>query len=397
MIDKWNKSKIKYIFKERSEKVSDRDFTPLSVTKKGITLQEDDIAFSDNHENRKRVKINDIALNSRSARKGSSGNSKYDGSVSTVNNVIYSDKLLPEFANYLFKTNYFVEEYYKNGKGIHDDLWSTKFEQMGDIIIPIPPEKEQVHIIERINKLVPKIDEKIENLKIIINLNKEKRRSLIHEKVTKGNHSNIELKKTDIFWFESIPKHWKIIKIKYVANLIVEKKITKINDVKISPEYVESETGKVFNFNSEHGTEGHEFKKNDILFNKLRVYLNKVFIADREGYSMGEMIVIRPKSIETQFLYYVLTSHKFIDYCNSFSNGVKVPRPSVDNIFDIKIPLPPKNEQYEISKILESEISELDNNIYNQLKIIELLEEKKMSIISEEVFKNKFDFKNELH
>ena len=104
MIDKWNKSKIKYIFKERSEKVSDRDFTPLSVTKKGITLQEDDIAFSDNHENRKRVKINDIALNSRSARKGSSGNSKYDGSVSTVNNVIYTDKLLPEFANYLFKT-----------------------------------------------------------------------------------------------------------------------------------------------------------------------------------------------------------------------------------------------------------------------------------------------------
>ena len=40
----------------------------------------------------------------------------------------------------------------------------------------------------------------------------------------------------------------------------------------------------------------------------------------------------------------------------------------MDNIFDIKIPLPPKNEQNEISKILESEISELDTNIYNQLK-----------------------------
>jgi len=397
MLDKWNKSKIKYIFKERNEIVSDRDFIPLSVTKNGVTLQEDNIAYSDNHENRKRVKKNDIALNSRSARKGSSGNSEFDGSVSTVNNVIYTDRLLPQFANYLFKTNYFVEEYYRNGKGIHDDLWSTKFEQMGNIVIPIPSEKEQINIIEKIKKLVPKIEEKIEISKRIINLSREKRRSLIHEKVTKGNNGNFELKQTDVFWVGSIPKHWNLTKIKYVANLIAKKKLTKIDDVKISAEYVVSETGKVVNFNSEHGTEGYEFKKNDILFNKLRVYLNKVFVADREGYSMGEMIVIRPKSIEIKYLYYVLTSHKFIDYCNSFSNGVKVPRPSIDNIFDIKIPLPPKDEQNEISDILENEISKLDSNVKNQLKIIELLEEKKISIISEEVFKNKFDLKNELH
>lgn len=390
-------SKLKYIFKERSEKVSDKQFTPLSVTRDGVKFQIKDIAMSDNHENRKKVNINDIAINSRSARKGSSGHSKYEGSVSTVNNVIFSDKLLPEFTHYLLKTNYFMEEYYRIGKGIHDDLWGTKFEQMGEILLPVPSKTEQLDIVNKINKQIPNIKEKIETKKKFIDLIKEKRRSTIHETVTKGINEKNNFKKSNIFWVEEIPKSWNINKLKYVADLIVEKEETKIDDTKISPEYVQSETGKVLNYNSEHGLIGSKFKKNDILFNKLRVYLNKVFISDRDGYSMGEMIVIRAKSIETKYLYYVLTSNQFIDYCNSFSNGVKVPRPPVDSIFNIKIPLPSKEEQIKISNFLDKELNYLDNLIIKDKRVIDLLEEKKISIISEIVFKNYKKIINELH
>ena len=76
----WEVCRLGPHFFQRSEKVNDTDYTPLSVTKTGIVPQLDNVAKTDANDNRKKVLEGDFVINSRSDRKGSSGVSSYEGS-----------------------------------------------------------------------------------------------------------------------------------------------------------------------------------------------------------------------------------------------------------------------------------------------------------------------------
>ena len=84
----WNLSRIGSLYTLRNEKVSDKDYPPLSVTMKGVVPQLETAAKTDDGDNRKLVRIGDFAINSRSDRRGSCGISIYDGSVSLINTVL---------------------------------------------------------------------------------------------------------------------------------------------------------------------------------------------------------------------------------------------------------------------------------------------------------------------
>lgn len=84
----WALTKIGGLYSIRNEKVSDKDYPPLSVTNKGVLPQLDTAAKTNDGDNRKLVRIGDFAINSRSDRRGSCGISPYDGSVSLINIVI---------------------------------------------------------------------------------------------------------------------------------------------------------------------------------------------------------------------------------------------------------------------------------------------------------------------
>ena len=83
--EEWKFVRIGSLYGLRVEKVSDRDYQPLSVTKAGILPQLETAAKTNAHDDRKLVKIGDFAINSRSDRRGSCGVSEYEGSVSLIN------------------------------------------------------------------------------------------------------------------------------------------------------------------------------------------------------------------------------------------------------------------------------------------------------------------------
>ena len=154
----WEIKRANIVFEERVEKVSDKDYEPLSVTKNGIFKQLANVAKTNNGDNRKKVLKNDFVINSRSDRKGSSGLSQYDGSVSLINIVlkIRNDNL--KFIHYLLKSIPYQEEFYRNGKGIVADLWSTNFQSMSSIFLPIPPISEQIQIANYLDWKINEID-----------------------------------------------------------------------------------------------------------------------------------------------------------------------------------------------------------------------------------------------
>lgn len=169
----WMLNKICAIYEERNEKVSDREYPPLSVTKQGVVPQLETAAKTDNGDNRKLIRKNDFVINSRSDRRGSCGISDYDGSCSLINTVLKPrQNMCNAYYSFVFRSEPFADEFYRWGNGIVDDLWSTKWNNMKRIYIPSPDIEEQNRIAEflcrkcqRIDAVIARQQEAIEKLK----------------------------------------------------------------------------------------------------------------------------------------------------------------------------------------------------------------------------------------
>ena len=216
----WDVKRIGYYFIERREKVSDKDYPALSVTKNGIVPQLDTAAKSDDGDNRKKVLKGDFVINSRSDRKGSSGASDLDGSVSLICTVMRPQEKVHHAAyqrvHHLLRSQPFQEEYYRYGKGIVADLWSTNYSEMRNILLGMPPLPEQIRIAALLDQETAKIDELVAEQQRLMELLKEKRQAVISHAVTKGLNPKAALKPSGIEWLGDVPAHWEIVPLKYV-------------------------------------------------------------------------------------------------------------------------------------------------------------------------------------
>ena len=181
----WAIARIASVYSVRNEKVSDKDFQPLSVTMKGIVPQLESAAKTKHGDDRKLIRKGDFVINSRSDRRGSCGISDYDGSCSLINTVLSPrEEMNPRYYNWLFHTSLFADEFYKWGYGIVDDLWTTNWGAMRRIQIPMPPLEEQADIAAYLDEKVPNIEQSISDKLLQIDKLKEYKASLIYEYVT---------------------------------------------------------------------------------------------------------------------------------------------------------------------------------------------------------------------
>ena len=181
----WEVKKIGTLFVERKEKVSDKEYPALSVSKQGVTPQLENAVKTDNGDNRKKVCTNDFVVNSRSDRKGSCGVSPYTGSVSLINIVLSPrENIVVQYFHHLFRSNNYIEEYYRIGRGIVADLWTTRYSEMRNISVPRPPLDEKRAIVSYIEEKCQKIDSLTTELQSEIDYLKEYKQRLIADCVT---------------------------------------------------------------------------------------------------------------------------------------------------------------------------------------------------------------------
>lgn len=101
-----------------------------------------------------------------------------------------------------------------------------------------------------------------------------------------------------------------------------------------------------------------EFQEGDILYGKLRPYLNKVVIADRAGYSTTEIVAIRPiVAMNAAYCALALRRPDFVDYVTRSGQGTKMPRLRKEDAITAPFPVPPVLEQRRIA----SKVDELMN------------------------------------
>lgn len=181
----WAIGRIGGLYELRTQKVSDKDYMPLSVTMKGILPQLDTVAKTNDSDNRKLVRKGDFAINSRSDRRGSCGISNYDGSVSLINIILKPRNIMnANYYNWLFHTPIFADEFYKWGHGIVDDLWTTNWQEMKRITIPVPPLDEQQAIAKFLNHKCAEIEQILSDKKAQLETLDDYKKSLIFEYVT---------------------------------------------------------------------------------------------------------------------------------------------------------------------------------------------------------------------
>ena len=404
----WELTRIGKWFSERRETVSDKDYVPLSVTMQGIVPQLETAAKSDAGDNRKKVKLGDFVINSRSDRKGSSGVADSDGSVSLISIVLEPKDIESRFVHHLMRSQPFQEEFYRFGKGIVADLWSTKYSDMKNIRLALPSREEQKTIARFLDHETARIDELIAKQERLIELLKEKRQAVISHAVTKGLNPRAPMKGSEVEWLGDVPEHWRVAQLRYESKFIgggtpskeneefwcgdipwVSPKDMKVDYIdtakdKITLAAVAASSVKLLNA-------GHVLVvvRGMILLHSFPVALTTSCVTVNQ-----DMKAISPSErLNPEYLMYLLKGLRdaVLDLVDSSAHGTRVLR---TELFErLEIPIPPVAEQLEIIQKIKVLIGSMDEASVRASRVVALLKERCAALISAAVT-GKIDIRN---
>ena len=393
----WGIDTIGNLYTLRTEKVSDKDYAPLSVTKMGIVPQLETAAKTDDGDNRKLVRVGDFAINSRSDRRGSCGISAYDGSVSLINLVLTPrGQMYPRFYNWLFHTELFADEFYKWGHGIVDDLWTTRWQEMKRISIVSPSYQEQQRIAEFLDKKCAEVDEMIALQEQIIEELKAYKQSVITETVTKGLNPAAPMRDSGIEWIGQIPEHWEVRRIKFIGKAE--------NGLTYTPNDVCDESEGILVLRSSNIQNGKLAFDDNVYVrsvpDSLRVRVGDIIICSRNGSAslVGKSALV-DSEIDASFGAFMMRfrsnhNHKYIHFLltatishyKQLFTTTTINQLTIGLINNIAMPfVEDATEQQAITDYLDEKCADIDSLIQTKQSKIDSLKEYKKSIIYEYV------------
>ena len=121
---------------------------------------------------------------------------------------------------------------------------------------------------------------------------------------------------------------------------------------------IESHTGKIIDKVYDEDTNllsVAPFDEGNVLYSKLRPYLNKVVIPKGKGYATTELVPLRPNQeyLNLTFFSHLLRGDDFVTYANTISSGTKMPRMPLNDLRNFQCILPPMEEQLKFEKVAE--------------------------------------------
>lgn len=386
----WALAKIGGLYSIRNEKVSDKDYPPLSVTNKGILPQLETAAKTNDGDNRKLVRVGDFAINSRSDRRGSCGISPYDGSVSLINIVMVPrNEMVPTYYEWLFHTTQFGDENYRWGHGIVDDLWTTGWQDMKKITIPMPSLDEQRRIADYLDTKCAEIDALTADIQTQIDTLEQYKRSVITETVTKGLNPDVEMKDSGIQWIGMMPAHWDCIRGKYILKYIQKPVrdddgvITCFRDGEVTLRSNRREDGFTM-ADKEIGYQGIDV--GDLVVHGMDGFAGAIGISDSRGKASPVLNVLDTKQ-NKRYIMYFLRSMAYSDVFLALATGIRVRSCDLrwNKLSELFYPIPPLEEEEAIVDYIDSILRRTDEVIAAKKEQLSTLEAYKKSLIYEYV------------
>ena len=390
----WQLSKIGSLYTQRNEKVSDKDYQPLSVTMQGILPQLATAAKTDDGDNRKLVRVGDFAINSRSDRRGSCGISPLDGSVSLINIILTPRTAMhPGYYNWLFHTTLFADEFYKWGHGIVADLWTTRWQEMKSITVPVPEYAEQERIAAFLDAECAEIDAVLEKPRASIEEYKKLKQAVITQAVTKGIRGDRPMKDSGSVWFEEIPCNWVMKRIKSLFHIkkdIAGKEgytVLSITQRGIQPKDLSKNEGQIAANYSQYQL----LAPGDFAMNHMDLLTGWVDISQYSGVTSPDyrvFVLDDTEKNDSSYYLYLMQMCYFNRIFYGLGQGVSGMgrwRLQADKFMNFPVVVPPVDEQKEIVSYLNEKCKQLDTLIRNKQQYLTEIENYKKSLIYEYV------------
>lgn len=368
----WQLSKIGSLYTQRNEKVSDKDYQPLSVTMQGILPQLATAAKTDDGDNRKLVRVGDFAINSRSDRRGSCGISPLDGSVSLINIILTPRTAMhPGYYNWLFHTTLFADEFYKWGHGIVADLWTTRWQEMKSITVPVTEYAEQERIAAFLDAECAEIDTVLEKTRASIEEYKKLKQAVITQAVTKGIRGDRPMKDSGIEWIGEIPAEWDYTKAKNCVD------IQNGSDPKTEGSVPVYGSGA-----SSFKTCGEYKEGPSVLIGRKGATLHIPHYISTKFWNVDTAFNVYAKpNFDLKFYFYCACSFDYRFYISQ-TTLPSMTQTAYENMF---LPLPSNDEQRAIASYLDNRCEEIDALIWKKQECLAEIENYKKSLIYEYV------------
>ena len=324
--------------------------------------------------------------------------------VSTGFAVLRAKNINRNFLFYSLLNEAFLQQVIAYSYGVSFPAITSK--ELLRIKLNIPPFSEQQAIAAYLDKETRKLDAAVETLERMVEVLKERKQLIISKAVTRGLDDSVPLKDSGLEWIGQIPEHWSINRFKAIFTLNTGISFTKADLV---------ETGQpVISYGQVHSKLNQVAKANlslikyipqSLTIGKQKSYClpNDFIFADTsedfEGcgnnfYNDSELSVFAGShtilaklrcNIEGKYLAYLFSTSLWRQQIRSRVNGVKVFSVTQSILKATSVILPPIAEQQAIAAYLDEKVGKLDEAIEKQLRMIELLKERKQILISDVV------------
>ena len=254
------------------------------------------------------------------------------------------------------------------------------------IPVPLPPLPEQHRIVAKIEELFTKLDAGIDALHKVGAQLKRYRQSVLKAafegKLTEAwrteHQDEIEPVSPNA---SDLPDGWMWTKLEEIIEPSKEKvNLLEIEEVPyISLEHIEKDTGRLLGHGNSSNVKSSKtkFNRGDLLYGRLRPYLNKVYMSELDGVCSTDLLVFsKNESVSNAFLLYRLLCRDFVIYASHNASGVNLPRVSFQTLSQFNISLPSLPEQQAIVSEVEHRLSvadEVEKTVAAELKRAEQL------------------------
>lgn len=394
----WEVRKIKYTFKERSQKGFPK-LSLLSATQQYGVIKKDDyenrtVVATKGLDTLKLVCKNDFVISLRSF-EGGIEMSHEEGIISPAYTILIPKKIEPSYFRHLGKTPVFINLLKMMVTGIREGQ-NIDYNKLRTNLIPIPPKSEQTAIANYLDSVTSKIDEAISQQQKMIDLLNERKQIIIQNAVTKGLDPNAKMKDSGVEWIGEIPEDWEVLKLRRISKIFTGKTPSTSNPRYFHSEDIEWFTPGDFNGielkSSKRKISNYAIKDNaSILYPKHSIFIigiggtiGKVAFCDLEASCNQQInVIILNENANYRYITYLLQNSNSEIMKNA--NLSTLPIINQQKTGDLKIILPNINEQSLIVDYINNEIKPLDSSISQCNKMISLLQERKQIIINDVV------------
>ncbi|EMD0829366.1 restriction endonuclease subunit S [Morganella morganii] len=400
----WLLKKAKYIFQRIQRPLRNIDGVVTAFRDGQVTLRTnrrtDGFTNSVKEIGYQGVRRNDLVIHAMDGFAGAIGVSDSDGKCSPVCSVCIpwkNQSVNMRFYGYLVRQLAVTDYILSLAKGIRERSTEFRFTEFSGLMLPIPPVYEQNQIAAFLDHETAKIDNFIEKQQQLIELLKEKRQAVISYAVTKGLNPDVPMKDSGVEWLGEVPEHWDKIKLKHITNQIIdaEHKTAQYFD---NGEFLVCRTANVKNgklcldggLYTNLDTYNKWIKRGkpeigDILFTREAPAGEACIFDGSVPLCLGQRMVLfklKKTLVDSEFVLHSIYSGLSDDFVKQLSQGSTVSHFNISDIQNLPLYEPPLNEQKEIIKYLNCNLSKFDALIISAENVISLLRERRTALIS---------------